>query len=85
LGVDLSEAEHPSQVLALLEKSGYEPQLRYLELQTGLHLFALLKEEQHNPTQMISDDYWLNEWETLAEQIKLSTAVRLWRGYPTVI
>jgi hypothetical protein len=36
LGVDLSETERSSQVLDLLTELGYEPQLRYLELRTGL-------------------------------------------------
>ncbi|NJO78921.1 MAG: hypothetical protein HC827_10625 [Cyanobacteria bacterium RM1_2_2] len=82
LGVDLSEAEQASQVLNGLTELGYEPQLRYLELKTGLHVFALLKEEQHHPSQTIDDEYWIDEWEMLANQIVPSTAVRLWRGYP---
>lgn len=82
LGVDLSETERSSQVLNLLTELGYEPDLRYLELKTGLHVFAVLKDEQHDPNVMISDEYLINEWETLSYQITPSTAVRLWRGYP---
>ena len=82
LGVDLSETERSSQVLDLLTELGYEPQLRYLELRTGLHVFALLKDEQHEPNVMIDQEYLMNEWETLVSHITPSTAVRLWRGYP---
>ncbi len=82
LGVDLSETERSSQVLDLLTELGYEPQLRYLELRTGLHVFAVLKDKQHDPNVIIDDEYLMNEWETLVSQITPSTAVRLWRGYP---
>jgi len=82
LGIDLSEVEHPSEVLALVEQQGYEPQLRYLELKIGLHIFAVLKDEQHEPTVMIDDAYLMDEWEALGRQITPSTAVRLWRGLP---
>jgi len=82
LGIDLSEVEHPSQVLALVEQQGYEPQLRYLELKIGLHIFAILKDEQHDPMTMIDEDYLIDAWETLGSQITPSTAVRLWRGEP---
>lgn len=83
LGVDLSETERSSEVLHLLSQLGYEPQLRYLELKTGLHVFAILKDEQHSPNLTIDDEYLMDEWETLATQITPSTAVRLWRGYPS--
>jgi len=82
LGVDLSEVERFSQVLGLLNELGYEPRLRYLELRIGLHVFAVLKDEQHDPNVMIDDEYLINEWETLVDQITPSKAVRLWRGYP---
>lgn len=82
LGVDLSETEHSSQVLDLLAELGYNPQLRYLELRIGLHVFAVLKDEQHDPNVMIDDEYLMNEWETLVSQIAPPTSVRLWRGYP---
>ncbi|UIE36022.1 hypothetical protein [Leptodesmis sichuanensis] len=82
LGIDLSEVEHPSQVLSLVEHLGYDPQLRYLELNIGLHILAVLKDEQHDPMVMIDDDYLMDEWEALTGQITPSTAVRLWRGLP---
>lgn len=85
LGVDLSETERFSQVLNLLTELGYDPQLRYLELRAGLHVFAVLKDEQHDSNVMIDDEYLMNEWETLSYQITPSTAVRLWRGYPSSV
>ncbi|UBF30072.1 hypothetical protein K9N68_38455 (plasmid) [Kovacikia minuta CCNUW1] len=84
LFVDLSAVEQPSEVLKRLTAMGYEPQLRYLELQTGLHVVAVLKDEQHDPTQPLDEAYLLDEWEALGEQIH-QEAVRLWRGYPRPI
>ncbi len=83
LGVDLSKTQRSSQALSLLTQLGYEPQLRYLELKTGLHVFAILKDEQYDPNLMIDDEYLISEWENLSDQITPSTAVRLWRGYPS--
>lgn len=82
LGVDLSEVEQPSKVLDLLTSLGHQPQFRYLELKVGLHVFAVLKDEQHDPTAMIDDEYLMDEWESLTEKITPHSAVRLWRGYP---
>jgi hypothetical protein len=81
LFVDLSTVEQPSEVLRLLTSLGYEPQLRYLELKTGLHVVAILKDEQHDPSQQLDEEYLLDEWEDLTAQIN-PDAVRLWRGYP---
>lgn len=81
LGVDLSEVQHPSETLTLLTSLGFTPQLRYVEFTVGLHVFALLKEEQHDPTQAIDDDYLMAEWEALVAQIN-PDAVHLWRGAP---
>lgn len=81
LGIDLSETERSSKVLDLLAELGYEPQLRYLELRTGFHVFAVLKDEQHDPNVTLADEYLMNEWSTLVNRIVPSTAVRLWRGY----
>ena len=81
--VDLSELPQPSQTLTLLSSLGYEPQLRYLETPTELHVVAVLKDEQRDPTQAIDEDTWLDEWEALALRImpeNPNQAVRLWRG-----
>jgi hypothetical protein len=48
-----------------------------------MHVFAVLREEQHHPETKIDDECWLDEWETLALQISPPSAVRLWRGYPS--
>jgi hypothetical protein len=79
LFVDLSVIEQPSDVLKRLTTLGYKPELRYLELKTGLHVVAVLKDEQHESTQLLDEEYLLDEWEGLAQQIQ-SDAVRLWRG-----
>ncbi|GAC1463432.1 MAG: hypothetical protein NVS2B14_11030 [Chamaesiphon sp.] len=76
LGVDLSETERSSKVIQLLTKLGYDLQLRYLELRTGLHVFAVLKDEQHDPNVTIDDEYLIDEWKSLVNQIIPSTAVR---------
>lgn len=68
-------------MLELLTSLGFNPQLRYCEFRTGLHVVALLQEEQLDRTQPISDDYLAEEWETLVNQIN-PAAVHLWRGCP---
>lgn len=82
LFVDLSAVEQPSDVLKRLTTLGYEPQLRYLELKTGLHVIAILKDEQLDPTQSIDTHPLLDEWESLTEQIH-PEAIRLWHGLPS--
>jgi hypothetical protein len=62
---------------------GYTPQLRYLETQTGLHVVAVLKDEQINPAQPSDEEALFDEWEALALRItpeNPNQAVRLWRG-----
>jgi hypothetical protein len=63
LYIDLSEiASHSvAETLNRLEQMGYEPQLRYLETQNGLRLYALLHDEQLDPTQPIPDHYRMGE------------------------
>jgi hypothetical protein len=81
--IDLSELPQPSHTLALLPSLGYEPQLRYLETPTGLHVVAVLKDEQVEPFQTIDDEAWFDEWEALALRItpeNPNQAVRLWLG-----
>ena len=87
--VDLSDLPQPSQTLQLLSELGYTPQLRYLEIQTGLHVVAVLKDEQHDPAQPIDDEALFDEWEALALRItpeNPNQAVRLWQGRsPSVV
>jgi len=81
--VDLSELPQPSQTLALLPSLGYNPQLRYLETQTGLHVVAVLKDEQIDSANLTAEESLFDEWESLALRItpdNLNQAVRLWRG-----
>ncbi len=81
--VDLSELPQPSQTLTLLSSLGYSPQLRYLETQTGLHVVAVLKDEQLDTPHSIDEEALFDEWETLALRItpdQPNQAVRLWRG-----
>lgn len=81
--VDLSELTQPSQTLGLLSSLGYDPQLRYLETPTGLHVVAVLKDEQTDPTSPSDEEALLDEWESLALRItpeNPNQAVRLWRG-----
>lgn len=85
LGVDLSEVQDAPQVLAFLLEKGYQPQIRYLQLAVGLHVFAVLKDEPwSNDAQYQSLQ---DEWETLIEQIASvhpERVVRIWRGLPPV-
>ena len=81
--VDLSELTQPSQTLALLPSLGYNPQLRYLETQSGLHVVAVLKDEQINSTNQAAEEALFDEWESLALRLtpdNPNQAVRLWRG-----
>ncbi|MBW4622051.1 MAG: hypothetical protein KME17_22190 [Cyanosarcina radialis HA8281-LM2] len=85
LYVDLEEIKSKSviQVLTLLEQMGYDPQLRYLETDRGVKLYALLKEEQHEPTQSISDEHGFGELIALYEAFKdEDMAIRSSRGLP---
>ena len=81
--VDLSELPQPSQTLQLLSELGYTPQLRYLETQTGLHVVAVLKDEQINTAYPSDEEALFDEWEALALRItpeNSNQAVRLWQG-----
>lgn len=85
LGVDLSEVNDATQVLTALIKQGYQPQIRYLQLAIGLHVFALLKEEAD-----VSEARYESledEWERLCYQVSPENpnkAVRLWRCRPSI-
>lgn len=81
LFVDLSKADRPSDVLQQLSKMGYDPQIRYLELMTGLHVVAVLKDEQGLTDQQYES--LEDEWESLVQSISpsdLNNVVRLWKG-----
>jgi hypothetical protein len=83
--VDLSEirSRSISETLELLEQMGHQPQLRYLETQDGLKLFALLRDEQHDPTQKIDDEYLIDERIALYEAFpKEDLAIHFSTGLP---
>lgn len=79
--VDLTLTPNPMAALDLLKSMGYEPQLKFCTFTTGLHIIAVLKDEQFDPTQPIDDEYLTDEWIELVERIN-KDAVRLWRGHP---
>jgi hypothetical protein len=77
LAVDLSVAGNTEEVLSKINQLGYQPEICHVAYPLGVHVLAILKDEQHNtPT---SDDYLLQEWEQLQGQIN-PDAVHLWRG-----
>ena len=81
LFVDLSKAGSPSDVLRQLSEMGYDPQIRYLELTTGLHVVAVLKDERGLTDRQYES--LENEWESLGQHISpsdLNNVVRLWKG-----
>jgi hypothetical protein len=77
LAVDLSVAGNTDEVLASIERLGYEPEIRHVAYPSGVHVLAFLKNEQHEST--VEDDYLLDEWQRVREQIN-PDAVHLWRG-----
>lgn len=76
LAVDLTTAGSADEVLASLESLGYTPEIRHVAYQTGVHVLAVLKDEQH---EAVDDDYLLEEWQSVVEVIDIDS-VRLWRG-----
>jgi hypothetical protein len=81
LFVDLTEIDNPSIVLKELSQE-YEISLRYLELKSGLHVVAILKEFSNITEQQ--HEALIEEWEDLATRITPADpnkAVRLWRGH----
>jgi len=77
LAVDLSVAGNAEEVLATIERLGYQPEIRHVAYPSGVHVLAFLRDEQHEMT--VGDDYLLQEWEQVQEQIN-PDAVHLWRG-----
>ncbi len=61
--VDLSQVRSRSlsEVLELLEQMGHHPQLRYLESDGSVSLFALLRDEQYEADQPINDEYLIDD------------------------
>jgi len=85
LGIDLSEVNHAVQVLTGLMEQGYQPQLRYLQLAIGLHIFAILKDEAYVSEKQF--ELLQDEWEKLCDQLSPydpNKVVRLWLGLPAI-
>jgi hypothetical protein len=78
------QSRSKAETLTLLEQLGYEPQLRYLETNAGeLQLYALLRDEQHDPTLPIAEHYLLDERIALFESFPgEETAIYSLRGLP---
>jgi hypothetical protein len=79
--VDLTQTPQPMEALALIQSLGYEPQLKFCIFSTGLHVVAVLKEEQFDPKQTIDDEYLMDEWLALGQRLN-PDAIKLWRGHP---
>jgi hypothetical protein len=79
--VDLTQTPQPIEALTLIQSMGYAPQLKFCIFSTGLHVIAVLKEEQFDPRQAIDDDYLMAEWSALRQNLN-PDVVKLWRGHP---
>ena len=76
LAVDLTVAGSADDVLTAIESLGYTPEIRHIAYPSGVHVLAVLKDEQH---ESVADDYLLEEWQQVLSVVK-SEAVHLWRG-----
>jgi len=77
LAVDLTVAGAVDRVLAKIQHLGYDPEIRHLNYPSGVHVLAILKDEQHSET--VDDNYLLDEWLQVRSEIN-PEAVHLWRG-----
>ena len=76
LAIDLTTAGSPDEALAAIEQLGYNPEIRHIAYPSGVHVLAVLKDEQHGS---VEDDYLLDEWQQILSVIN-PDAVHLWRG-----
>ncbi|MEG5172044.1 hypothetical protein [Microcoleus sp. B3-D7] len=65
------------RVLAKTQDLGYDPEIRHVNYPSGIHVLAILKDEQ--PKQAVDDDYLLEDWLQVRSEIN-ADAVHLWRG-----
>jgi len=77
LSVDLTVAGNAEEVLANLKELGYSPEIRHVNYSTGIHVLAVLKDEQHET--VVDENYLIDEWMQLRDRFG-AKAVRLWRG-----
>lgn len=76
LAVDLTVAGVTDAALDRLEALGYTSEIRHVAFASGVHVLAVLKDEQH---QSVDDSYLMEEWQKLLAVFNPS-AVHLWRG-----
>lgn len=82
LAIDLSIAGRSDEVLATIQRLGYQPEIRHVAYPFGVHVLAILKDEHHQTP--IEDDYLLAEWQKVRAEIN-PDAVHLWRGKSYII
>jgi hypothetical protein len=85
VSIELSGLQNHSieEALAIVQQLGYEPQLRYLESNSGFSLYALLLDEQHDPNRAIDSLYRVDETIALFEAFPGDDmAIRSSRGCP---
>jgi hypothetical protein len=83
LAINLSAVEKPTvaETLQILEKMGYNPQLRYRQARDGsISLYALLKQEQVDAEMLTHTDYLGDELDALAAVIQPADAITSPRG-----
>lgn len=76
LVVDLSVAGNVDETLNILKEMGYEPTFELVSLRSGVHVLAVLKDEQFD--RCVEPSYLIEEWKNLRSQIE-PKAVHLWR------
>lgn len=81
LCVNLSKAGNIETTLEVLTELGYKPELRHISLKSGVQVFAVIKDEQHEKG--VAFNYLMDEWLILREKLEPSS-VHLWRGYSTL-
>ncbi len=65
------------RILAKIQDLGYNPEIRHVNYPSGVHVLAILKDEQHS--EAVDDDYLLEEWLQVRSEIN-PDGVHLWRG-----
>ncbi len=77
LAIDLTVVGAVDRILAKIQDLGYDPEIRHVNYPSGVHVLAILKNEQHS--EAVDDDYLLENWLKVRSEIN-SDAVHLWRG-----
>jgi hypothetical protein len=88
LYIEFAEVENKTvtEVLNVLEKMGYQPELRYRETVEGIELHALLREEQQASGHTFPDDHWFDDMMALYEAFQpYEKAIHCQRGLPVPV